>query len=168
MSTPHDMQPRRQALLRHLAEAGRDLSDAAVMFHTALAEKLGLGASDWKTLSLLDRHGPMSAGELSARSGLAPPSVTGIIDRLERAGWVHRSRDPEDGRRVVVTLDPGVTADRIGELFGGLLRRLEELYERYSDDELELVLEFIREVAQRQKDATAELMNTPWQVDRQP
>ena len=165
MSTPGDAEPRREALLRRLSAAGRDLSDAAVMFHTALAEKLGLGASDWKTLGLLERHGPMSAGELSARSGLAPASVTGIINRLERGGWVHRSRDPEDARRVVVTLDQAAAADYMDQFFGGLLRRLAELYGRYRDDELELLLEFMVEIARRQEGATAELTGAPRPVE---
>lgn len=156
---------RRQALLEQLAEAGRDLSDAAVMFHTALAEKLGLGASDWKMLGLLERHGPLTAGDLSARSGLAPASVTGIIDRLERGGWVHRGRDVKDGRRVTVTLDQRALKRNFGEFFGGLMRRLGELYERYSDDELELLLEFMAEVAQRQKEATVELRDAVRRVD---
>lgn len=151
----------RGALLDQLARAGRDLSDAAVMYHTALGERLGLSASDWKTLGLLERHGPLTAGELSAHSGLAPASVTGIIDRLEGAGWVHRGRDASDGRRVVVTLDPRAFEGSIRALFGGLVRRLQELYRRYSDDELELVREFMTEVARRQREATAELTKAP-------
>ncbi|HEX7090097.1 MAG TPA: MarR family transcriptional regulator [Longimicrobiales bacterium] len=132
------------------------MSDAAVMFHSALARKLGLGASEWKTLGLLERYGPLTAGDLSARSGLAPPSVTGIIDRLERGGWVRRRRDPEDRRRVIVELDRAPAGDRDGA-FAGLTRRLGELYERYDEEELAMLLEFMTEVAKRQREATAEL-----------
>src|SRR5690606_13493887 len=71
---------RRGALRQRLAAAGRELSDAIVLFHTVLAERLGLGASDWKTLGLLESHGAMTAGELAAHTGLAPASVTGILD----------------------------------------------------------------------------------------
>lgn len=60
-------------------------------------------------------------------------------------------------RRVVVTLDEAAAARNLGEFFGGLQSRLGALYERYSDDELELLLGFMLEVAQRQKEATAEL-----------
>lgn len=147
----------REALLGRLAMAGRDLSDAAVMFHAVVAEQLGLGASDWKTLGLLERHGPLTAGELSAQSGLAPASVTGMLDRLEAGGWVRRRRDPADGRRVVVALDQAVLMSRMGDFFGGLMRRLADLYTRYDDEELELLLGFMTEIARRQKEATAEL-----------
>lgn len=159
---------RRQLLLTRLAVAGRELTDAGVMFHTALAEKLGLGASEWKTLGLLERHGAMTAGALSEQSRLAPASVTGIIDRLERGGWVHRTRDPADGRRVLVELDQATTADHMGVFFVGLMQRLAELYERYSDDELELLLDFMMEIAQRQKEATAEMKDVarPAEVPR--
>ncbi|HEX6924301.1 MAG TPA: MarR family transcriptional regulator [Longimicrobiaceae bacterium] len=137
------------------------MSDAAVMFHTAMAAKLGLGPSDWKTLGLLERYGPQTAGELAERSGLARPSVTGILDRLERGGWLRRERDPEDGRRVVVRLDEAAARSFIGAYFEGLARRLEGLYARYDDSELELLLEFMREVARRQTEATAELEGLP-------
>lgn len=147
---------RRETLLERLSAAGREMSDAAVMYHAALAEELGLGASDWKTLGLLERHGRLTAGELSSHSGLAPASITGILDRLERGGWIRRGRDPEDRRRVVVELDREAVAGMDG-VFVGLARRLDELYERYDDEELELLLDFMLEVARRQKAATAEL-----------
>jgi DNA-binding MarR family transcriptional regulator len=147
----------REELLARLAAAGRELSDAAVMFHTAVAGQLGLAASDWKTLGLLQQHGPLTAGELSVHSGLAPASITGIVDRLEEGGWVSRRRDPADGRRVVVALDQAALMSRMGDVFGGLMRRLSELYAHYDDQQLELLLQFITEIAQRQKQATAEL-----------
>lgn len=156
MSRPRKSDPRRRELLEQLAGAGRKLSDAAVMFHTALGEKVGLGASDWKTLGLLEQNGALTAGELSEHSGLAPPSVTGIIDRLENGGWVRRRQDPRDGRRVVVEMDQAGLKN-MGPFFAGLLRRLDELYTRYSDEELELILEVMLEVAERQMAATIEL-----------
>lgn len=163
MSTPGASSLQRAALLSRLGVAGRSMSDAAVLFHTVLAEKLGLGPSDWKIMGLLEQHGALSAGEISARSRLAPASVTGIIDRLERGGWVQRDRDVKDGRRVVVTLDQAAAAHNTAAFFQGLERRLAELYARYSDDELALLLEFMRQTAALQQDATAELTDTAQQ-----
>lgn len=157
MSTPRRGGGRRAALLRRLALAGRDLSDAAVMFHTALAERLGLGPSDWKALGLIERFGPLTAGELAERSGLAPASVTGMIDRLERRGWVRRRRDADDGRRVVVALDAAAARRNTAALFGGLMRRLDKLYARYTDTQLAFAVELLTEIAGRQRDATADL-----------
>jgi DNA-binding MarR family transcriptional regulator len=156
MSRSRKADERRRELLQQLADAGRRMSDAAVLFHTALAEKLSLGASDWKTLGLLERHGALTAGELAEHTGLAPASVTGIIDRLEQGGWVRRRRDPVDGRRVVIEMDRGVLKN-MGPFFAGLLRRLDELYARYSEEELELIVEVLVEIAERQMAAAVEL-----------
>ncbi|MFN3324941.1 MAG: MarR family winged helix-turn-helix transcriptional regulator [Bryobacteraceae bacterium] len=157
MSNPEEQKRGREELLRRLAMAGRDMSDAAVVFHSVLAEKLGLSAGEWKTLGLLERYGPQTAGDLSERSGLAPASITGILDRLERRGWIRRGRDPEDRRRVVVTMQHRAATRDFSKYFGGLLARLDELYERYGNDQMEMLIGFLSEVAQRQKDATMEL-----------
>jgi DNA-binding MarR family transcriptional regulator len=157
MSSPESTSQQREALIGQLSLAGRALSDTSVMFHTALAARLGIGPSDWKALSLLERHGPLTAGELGAHSGLAPASVTGMIDRLERRGWVKRRKDHEDGRRVVVELNLSATAKEMERFFGGLLGRLLEVYARYSDAELELLLGFLQELARCQSEATGEI-----------
>jgi DNA-binding MarR family transcriptional regulator len=149
---------RRRELLKKLNLAGREMSDAVLMFHTALAEKLGLGPSDWKTLGLLERHGRLTAGELAEMSGLAKPSITGILDRLERSGWILRTRNPEDGRGVLVSLRNRTAGEQAATgLFQGLMQRMSDLYAQYSDEQLEMLLEFMTEIAERQKAATSEL-----------
>ncbi|KUP98317.1 MarR family winged helix-turn-helix transcriptional regulator [Thermobifida cellulosilytica] len=156
MST--DPSPRRAALVGRVSAAGRELSNAAVVFHTVLAERLGLGATEWKILDLLERHGPLTAGELVRRSGLAPASITGVVDRLQRRGYVQRGRDPQDGRRVVVRISDTDALHRdVGSAFTGLLARLEKLYERYTDEQLETVDGFLREAARLQREAAAEM-----------
>jgi DNA-binding MarR family transcriptional regulator len=151
---------RRDELLGDLMSAGRKLSDAVVMYHTALGERLQIGPSEWKTLGLLEQEGPLTAGVLSERSGLAPPSVTGILDRLESAGWIERTRDVQDKRRVIVTLVSGATAERYGYLFEGLRRRLTVIYDQYSDEHLEAILGVMRKLAEAQREATQELRET--------
>jgi len=157
MSRSESSDSRRESLLGQISLAGRALSDTSVMFHTVLAARLGIGPSDWKTLSLLEQQGPLTAGEIGARSGLARASVTGMIDRLERRGWVTRRKDREDGRRVVVELNLSATAEQMESFFGGLLGRLGEVYAKYSDEELELLIGFLRELARCQAEATTEL-----------
>lgn len=146
----------RRRLLEALALAGRKHSDSAVMYHSALAARVGIGSSEWKTLSILERKGPLTAGDLSDRSGLAPASVTGILDRLEGAGWVHRTRDPSDGRRVIVTLDAEATAEKYGFLFSGLRRRLDGIYQEYDDRELELIIDVFEKLAVALREAARE------------
>lgn len=126
------------------------------MFHTALSEMRGLSATEHKTLDLLDRLGPMTPRDLSAQSGLAPPSVTGLLDRLERKGFVRRQRHPQDGRRLLVDL----VHERVAEgqsVFDPFVKSLVELCSEYDDEQLEAILSFLTDAARRQHQATSEL-----------
>ena len=146
----------RERLLTELHEAGRALSNAAVMYHSALSAYLGLGMTEEKTLDLLEREGPLTAGDIVKRTGLAPASVSGLLDRLEHKGFVRRVRDPADRRRVIVAIN----RDRVAafdKLFAGLVARLNELYAGYTDEQLTLILDFLRRSARAQREATAEL-----------
>src|SRR5215813_9793797 len=102
----------RAELLRQLQLAGREQSAATVMFHTALAARQELSATEEKALDLLERFGPLTAGQLAQRSGLAPASVTGLVDRLERKGFARRVPHPVDKRSVLIEVCP----DRLAAL----------------------------------------------------
>ena len=147
---------RRRELLDALSIAGRESSTATVMFHTAIAEKAGLSATDSKTMDILARHGPVTAGELSAHTGLATASVTSLIDRLEAKGMVRRVRDPADRRRVIV--EP-VAARIVGaaSFFGSIQREFEALVKHYSDDQLETILDFMRGATEKTREITSAL-----------
>jgi DNA-binding MarR family transcriptional regulator len=147
---------RRAELLRRLELAGREQSAATVMFHTALAARRGLSATEEKALDLLERFGPLTAGELAKRSGLAPASVTGLVNRLERKGFARRVPHPSDRRSVLVEIDPAAVA-AIAPLFSDWVASLHELLAGYSDEQLELILHFLSEAARRQQEATARL-----------
>jgi DNA-binding MarR family transcriptional regulator len=153
MATPRD----RAELLEQLMMAGRAQSEATVMFHATVAAKQGLGVTEEKALDLLDRSGPLTAGELARRSGLAPASVTGLIDRLERKGFVRRIPNPSDRRSVLVEVDTERVFASMAPLFADWVRSLEELYAGYTDEELETILRFLTEVARRQRQATIDL-----------
>ena len=87
----------------------------------------------------------MTAGELADLTGLTTGAVTGIIDRLEEAGFARREKDPDDRRRVIVriAMKPEVER-RVGELFGPLTQATAELAESYSDRDLALILGFMK------------------------
>src|SRR5262252_445612 len=72
----------------------------------AAAEKIGINVTDLNCLNILALGGRMTAGDLARATGLTTASITGVLDRLEEAGFVRRERDPQDRRRVVVRLDP--------------------------------------------------------------
>ena len=92
----------RTDLLTQLRRADREHGDATVFFHAALAAEANLHPTDYKALSVLDRLGPMSAGELGRHMSLAAASVTNLIDRLVAKGLLRREPDPLDRRRVLL------------------------------------------------------------------
>ena len=146
----------RDAILEELSRVGREHSDATVLFHATLASQLDLHPSDYKALSILERLGAMSAGEIARHSGLATASVTNLVDRLERKGFVRRVSDARDRRRVMV--EPVV--DRVtaaGRLFASTRRSLARLLERYSDRDLVVVADFFARNAERLRAETSKL-----------
>lgn len=151
-----DISEHRRNLLEALVLAGRDNSNAAVMFHTAMSERMGLGVTEEKTLDLLQRLGPLTAGELAQHTGLAPASVSGLIDRLEAKWLVRRVRDPKDRRRVIVEINFERLAG-FAELFEPLVEGLSQLYEGYTDEQLEVILDFLTKATAVQRAATARL-----------
>jgi DNA-binding MarR family transcriptional regulator len=148
--------PGRSRLLRTLARVGREHSDATVLFHAAVAERLDLHPTDEKALSLLQRLGPLSAGDLARQTGLATASVTNLVDRLERKGFVRRLRDPRDRRRIVVEARPeGV--EEAARLFQSTGSSLARLYHRYSVADLAVIADFLARNAARLRAETARL-----------
>lgn len=153
------MVPERQeraALVNQVLAGGRQLSTAAVMFHTAIAAKSGLSATETKVAELLQRFGPMTAGELSERSGLAPASVTGLMDRLEQKDVARRVKHPDDKRKVVIEIKPEFL-EISNARFTGLLQLTYELCDKYSDEELAVIGAFLSAAADVQTRATAAL-----------
>lgn len=135
---------------------GREHSDATVLFHATMAGLLDLHPTDYKTLGLLERSGPLSAGEIARHAGLAPASVTDLLDRLERRGFIRRVRDPADRRRVLA--EPAM--DRVEAArgrFASTRRSLAELFDRYSEAELAVIADFLGRNAARLREETRKL-----------
>ncbi len=150
MSSEHD-----QAVERVLW-AGRLLSTAAVMYHSALAERSGLSVTESKALEVIERLGPLTPGDLSRESGLAPASITGLLDRLTRKGVARRVPHPNDGRRFLVEIEPGHVEAGL-QMFEQFVDSIRDLCAGYSAAELDLVQGFIAEAAKRQQNAVAGL-----------
>jgi DNA-binding MarR family transcriptional regulator len=113
-----------------------------VVFNAQVAEQLGLGVSDMQFMTYLMQDGPLSPGRLAELSGLKSGSVTGVIDRLERAGYVHRERDESDRRKVRVVLD----AERLQSTespYAGQAAHLRRVLEAFAGDELEVIARFL-------------------------
>src|SRR4051812_11478460 len=123
------------ALLRTIA--------GVVVFNAQVAEQLGLGVSDMQFMTYLMQEGPLSPGRLRELSGLRWGSVTGVIARLEAAGYVHRERDEHDRRKVRVVLDhdrlPGGADDPYREKG----EDLETVLDTFDADELDVIARFL-------------------------
>ena len=125
-------------------QLARELSTWTVLFHAAVAERLGLGATDHKALGLIEQQGPLTAGELANITGLTTSAITSVIDRLERAGYVARTKDPHDRRKVVLVTVPSPAHDAaFNGVFTTLRHSMSELCARYSDTELEAISDFM-------------------------
>jgi DNA-binding MarR family transcriptional regulator len=110
----------------------------------AASAVMGINRTDGKVLDILDQFGRMSAGDLARHSSLTTGAITAVIDRLESAGYVQRVADRGDRRRVLVDATDK-TRQLTWELMGKpLSEAARPLLERYTDDELELLIQFTR------------------------
>ncbi|MFJ9611592.1 MarR family winged helix-turn-helix transcriptional regulator [Kitasatospora sp. NPDC101176] len=148
--------PSRGELMARLHTAGRELSTAAVMFHTALAQLHGLSATEEKAIDLLQRLGPLTARQLGEQSGLAPASVTGLVDRLQRKGFARRVPNPSDGRSVLIEAAEGPT-EALAPHFADWTVALDGLCARYDDTELAAIVDFLGSAAALQREATTRM-----------
>lgn len=125
-------------------ELARRNSTATVLFHHAVAERLGLGPSDHKCLDLVRERGPVTAAELAALTGLSTGAITGVVARLLRAGFVAREPDPTDGRKQILTVT-ATAHRRTAEVFDGLAAdTLGELTDGFDEAQLATIAEFLR------------------------
>ena len=141
---PSSSRKRDALILRVGMELGRELSTASIFFHQSIAAKLGINVTDTRCFELMSRYaqGPLTAGDLARHTGLTTGAVTGILDRLEKAGLVERFRDASDRRKVFVR--PCLEAlQRVGRLYQGLAAASLKLASRYSTKELELINDYL-------------------------
>lgn len=146
----------RRALIEQLNQAGRAMSTVSVLFHGKISELQGLNPTDVKSLDLVARFGPLTAGELAQRSGLSKASVTGLVDRLVQKGFARRTSDPNDGRRVVIEFAQENEA-RLRPYFADLVTGMNSVYEQFDDAELRVALRFLEEVTRCQAAAAQRL-----------
>jgi len=129
----------RHTLLAALREASVRLSNHNGFYMDAAAARLGLNRTDLDCLSILSLEGAVTAGRLAEATGLTTGGISGILDRLERAGFVRRESDPADRRRVIVRVSPE-QGRRLIDLFAPMQQAMDALYERYSEEELAVLL----------------------------
>ncbi|KAB2336117.1 MarR family transcriptional regulator [Cytobacillus depressus] len=133
----------REQLLELFNEELRNFSTETIMFHQNVAERLGLNSTDHKCLDIILQNYPMTAGKLAEMTGFTTGTVTGVIDRLEKACYVYRDKDPKDRRRVMINVHFQKVEKEILPLFASFSQSMRELFEKYNDQEIKFLFDFV-------------------------
>jgi len=161
-STPGAAGADRLRLEREFLLALRRAGSVLQLLGAASAERIGINVTDLNCLNILWLSGgDMTAGDLARVTGLTTASITGVLDRLEQSGFVHRERDTQDRRRVIVRPDPVRGARDVGPVFGPVVTGWRAVAAGYTDEQLTLILEFQAQVEQIMRDALIELRTNP-------
>lgn len=137
-----DQQSLPSELFPALLDASKRLSTQTVFYHQAVAKFLGLNITDHKCLDIVLGMGRATAGQLAELTGLTTGAITSVINRLEKAGFVRRAKDPADLRIVYVEPIPD-NLQPLQEVFAPLADAMSELLSRYNPDELRLILDYL-------------------------
>jgi DNA-binding transcriptional ArsR family regulator len=158
---------RRQAETEFLTSLRR-AGAAMQLLGAAAAERIGINVTDLNCLNILALSGQLTAGELARETGLTTASVTGVLDRLEEAGFVRRERDTHDRRRVIVRLDATRGMRDVAPVFAPVIQAWRAVAARYTDEQLNLILDSQRRLEQIMRDALIELREEADRGSRSP
>ncbi len=134
----------KQDLIADLNRAARETSGLGNVFANAVAERLGVNPTDVECLGVIASADDVTAGDLARATGLTTGAVTGIVDRLEKAGLARRARDAEDRRKVDVRMT-AAGRSKAATLHGSLARAVDRLAARYSAAEIGLITRYFDE-----------------------
>jgi DNA-binding MarR family transcriptional regulator len=152
--------PRRRRSTVAVKESLRELRNQLSLLNHQVSAQLAIKDIDLDCLELIARHGPLSPSALARRAGLHPATMTGILDRLQKGGFVVRERDPEaaDRRAIAVRAVRGRNA-QVFRLYSGMNTAMDELCAGYSEDELALIAGFLQRATSAGHTATGDLAN---------
>lgn len=136
-------QQERSQIQQELHQAQRLQGAYSAVHASHIAASVGINAIDLECLDLLQIHGPLPTGQLAAKAGLRTATMTSILDRLEKAGFVRRDRSGAD-RRVVIVHIEARAAQEVGPLFSHIATHMAKVEEQFSDDELAIVSRYTK------------------------
>jgi DNA-binding MarR family transcriptional regulator len=122
----------------------RDLRIELAVLNHRIGKRVRLRDLDFDCLDIIGRQGPISPSALAGRLGVHLATMTGVLDRLEQGGWVTRDRAPGDRRAVVLATLPERQRQVYAE-FNGMNTRMGQVLARYSDDQLDTIVDFLRQ-----------------------
>jgi DNA-binding MarR family transcriptional regulator len=134
------------ALTREIQNLLRDLIGRLHQLNDAVGAWVDLRGGDLEILDLVARYGPMSPSEVTASTGIHPATLTGVIDRLESAGWLLRVPAPDDRRRIRLQARRERGPELV-RLYAPMNRSLIEICAALTSEQLEVVRDFLRDAA---------------------
>jgi DNA-binding MarR family transcriptional regulator len=151
----------RKELIDLLNQQSRELSNRTVLFHHWISELLGLNTIDHKCLDIIVRaNSSITGAQLANIAGLSSGAITGVIDRLEKAGYVVRERDQKDRRLVYIRPVMQKIEKDIGPIFESLQEIMTKIYSNYSDKELASILDATTKINQIMNERTNDMMKS--------
>jgi DNA-binding MarR family transcriptional regulator len=134
----------------------REVNSQIALLSHRVSAKAAVRDVDLDTLNYLSQHGPMSATGLARGVGLHPATMTGVLDRLEKGGWIERRRADGDRRAITIGIDPRRNADLV-DLYAGMNSSMDGVLADFGDDELDTIHRFLRATADAGRESTDEL-----------
>ena len=147
---------RRRRLDREVRASLRDVSVQLSLLNNQVRGHLELKGADLECLDLVSREGPLGPSVLARRAGLHPATMTGILARLERGGWIVRERDPADRRAVLIRAERARGAEVLS-LYSGMNSAMDQIIGDYDEAQLELLADFLRRTAEAGRAAAQDL-----------
>ncbi|GAA4512522.1 MarR family transcriptional regulator [Actinoallomurus oryzae] len=153
-----DVARHRRRVVAAVKESLRELSIQLSLLNRQVGAHIDLKDVDFYCLDLINRLGPLSPSTLARRAGLHPATMTGILDRLQRGGWVTRERDPDAADRRAVTVRAlRLRNSELFHLYAGMNTAMDDICAGYNDTELKLLADFLQRTTEAGKIATDEL-----------
>lgn len=125
------------ALVRQI----RHFIAGAILFNQNVADHAGLRLTDMQCMGVLDLLGPSTPGTLAKCTGLTTGGVTVMLDRLEKAGYVKREKNPNDRRSILVHVNPK-KLQKMNAYYAKINRQMEAFLSQMSAADVSTVLKF--------------------------
>ena len=140
------------------AQLGRNMATAVITFHETVARTIGMSAAESRCLGVLAEMGTATPGQLAQATGLTTGAITGIVDRLEKAGFARREPNPDDRRSLLVRAQrQDEVGQLLGPIYGSLAAAMAEMSGRYTPDQLEIIGRYLSDTTEVLKAETAKL-----------
>jgi DNA-binding MarR family transcriptional regulator len=126
-----------EALIREM----REFIAGAILNNQRVADRLGINYTDQQVLNLVDLLNDATPGALARLTGLTTGGVTLALDRLEKAGYVRRERNPGDRRSVIIRMAPERQPQILAQ-HQTANQIMARIFSAYGEKELTLILDF--------------------------